>query len=113
LAGTVVRIIIGATRWQLLSVDGACVSRIWTVKDCTGHVVPNFTGNSRLDVGRRLVPTHYDPFRLHVSHSYRELFDRELKKVLSEKCWQIVRQRANRRSTKAQLFSAQSNGFVN
>jgi hypothetical protein len=85
------------------------VSHIWAVKDCTGHVVLNFTGTSRLDVGRRLVPTHYDPFRLHVSHSYRELFDRELAKVLSNRCWQIVRKR---RRSKAQPMSLQGNAFV-
>ena len=89
------------------------MSQIWTVKDGTGHEVPNFRGTSRLDVGRSLVSTHYDAFRLHVSHSYREVFDRELAKVLSDKRWQIIRKRTNTRRTRGQLLSAQNNGFAN
>jgi hypothetical protein len=83
------------------------MSQTWTVKDCAGHEVPNFTGASRLDVGRRLVSKHYDPFRLHVSHSYREVFDRELAKVLSDKCWQITRKRSNGRGARARLLREQ------
>lgn len=82
------------------------MSHIWTVKDCAGHVVPDFTGTSRLDVGRKLVPTRYDAFRLQVSHSYRETLDRELTKVLSNKCWQIVRTRTNTRQARTQVASA-------
>jgi hypothetical protein len=41
-------------------------------------------------VGRKVVPTHYDAFRLRVSHSYRELFDRTLKQILERKGWEIV-----------------------
>ena len=85
---------------------------IWTVKDSTGHVVPNFTGTSRLDVERRLVPTYYDAFRLHVSPSYREIFDRELAKVLSDKRWRIIRIRNSARRTKAPRLSAQDNGLA-
>src|SRR5262249_50410058 len=88
---------------QAGSFSGRCgsllVSHIWTVKDCAGHELRHFTGTSRFDAGRRLVPTHYDAFRLHVSQSYREMFDRELTKVLSEKRWQIIRKRTKTRCT--------------
>ena len=89
------------------------MSHIWTVKDCAGRVVPDLTGASRLDVGRRLVPTRYDTFRLHVSHSYREVFDRELARVLSDKCWQITRIRSNVRRTKALPPALRNSGFAN
>jgi hypothetical protein len=88
------------------------MSHIWTVKDCAGHAVSEFVGTSRIDVGRKLVPTHYDAFRLHVSHSYRETFDRELARVLSEKCWKIIRKRTNARRNKAQLFGAHNNAYA-
>jgi hypothetical protein len=88
------------------------VPHIWTVKDSTGHLVPNFTGTSRLDVERRLVPTYYDAFRLHVSPSYREIFDRELAKVLSDKHWRIIRIRTSVRRTKASRLGAQDNGLA-
>ena len=89
------------------------MSHIWTVKDCAGHVVPDVTGTSRLDVGRKLVSTHYDAFRLHVSHSYRETFDRELEKVLSNKCWRIVRKRTSTRRVRTHESSPQISAFVN
>ena len=85
---------------------------IWTVKDSTGHVVRNFTGTSRLDLERRLVPTYYDAFRLHVSPSYREIFDRELSKVLSDKRWRIIRIHTSACRTKTPRLSAQDNGLV-
>jgi hypothetical protein len=66
------------------------VPQIWTVKDREGHVLPCFTAASRLEVERKLVPTHYDAFRLHVSSSYRELFARELAKILASKDWRVV-----------------------
>jgi hypothetical protein len=89
------------------------VSHIWTVKDSAGRAVPNVTGTSRLDVGRKLVSTRYDAFRLHVSHSYRETFDRELSKVLSDKCWKIIRKSANTRRAKTQLSGTQDYRFAN
>ena len=89
------------------------MSYVWTVRDCAGHEVPTLTGTSRLDVGRRLLPSHYDAFRLHVSHSYREVMDRELAKVLSDKSWRIIRKRTNSRRTKAQSGSVQNYGFAN
>jgi len=85
---------------------------IWTVKNSTGHVVPNLTGTSRLDLERRLVPTYYDAFRLHVSPSYREIFDRELAKVLSDKRWRIMRIRSSARRTKPPRLSAQDNDLA-
>lgn len=62
----------------------------WTIRDSTGQMLPHFVAGSRLDVGRKVLPTHYDAFRLQVSSSYRELFDRQLKTVLQRERWQIV-----------------------
>ena len=39
----------------------------WTVKDNAGQLLPAFVCASRLEVGRKVVPAHYDAFRLHVS----------------------------------------------
>jgi hypothetical protein len=70
----------------------------WTVKDRTGQLRSDFKGNSRLEVARRIVPTHYDAFRLQVSPSYRELFDRAVSRVLAREGWQIVRTKAQGRA---------------
>jgi hypothetical protein len=72
----------------------------WTIKDGTGQLRAEFMGPSALEVGRRIVPTRYDAFRLHVSPSYREVFDRAVAKVLAEQGWQIVKlsARAQRRN---------------
>ena len=72
------------------------MSATWTVRDEDGQLLADFAGGSRLDVGRKLVPAHYDAFRLHVSSSYRELFDRALSQILERRGWQIVRIRAER-----------------
>jgi hypothetical protein len=66
----------------------------WTVRDSNGQLLADFAAGSRLDVGRKLVPGNYDAFRLHVSSSYRELFDRALGQILERKGWEIVRVRA-------------------
>ena len=66
----------------------------WTVRDSNGQLLGDFAAGSRLDVGRKVVPAHYDAFRLHVSPSYRELFDRALGQILERKGWEIVRIRA-------------------
>ena len=68
----------------------------WTVKDSNGEIVPHLICSSRVELGRRLVPTHYDPFRLQVSASYRELFDRAVSQVLQRQGWTMVRTRARR-----------------
>ena len=71
----------------------------WTVKDGNGQLHSEFAGASPMEVGRRIVPTHFDAFRLHVSSSYREVFDHAVQKVLAQKGWQIVKvsARAQRR----------------
>ena len=71
----------------------------WTVKDSEGDLLPNFIADSRREVGRKIVPARYDAFRLQVSSSYREAFDRDLEKVLEQRAWRIVpvRQRAGER----------------
>jgi hypothetical protein len=63
----------------------------WAVKDHNGQILPDFLGSSRIQVGCKVLPTHYDVFRLHVSTSYRELFDRALELALEENRWQIIR----------------------
>jgi hypothetical protein len=70
----------------------------WTVRDSNGQLLADFTCGSRLDVGRKVVPAHYDAFRLRVSQSYRELFDRALSQILARKGWEIVRIRTQRES---------------
>lgn len=67
----------------------------WTVKDSSGAVLRDIACASRLELGRRLVPGHYDPFRLQVSSSYRAMFDRALTKVLEREGWSIVRTRVH------------------
>jgi hypothetical protein len=63
----------------------------WTIKDSEGRVLSCFTAASRLEVERKVVPTRYDAFRLHVSSSYREMFARDVAKVLGQKHWRVVR----------------------
>ena len=74
----------------------------WTVRDGNGQLLADFVGASPLDVGRRIVPTRYDAFRLQVSSSYRETFDRAVTQVLQRQGWQIVRVKATARTTQAQ-----------
>jgi hypothetical protein len=69
---------------------------VWTVKDSDGQLLPQFVSTSRIDVGRKLVPDRYDAFRLHVSSSYREVFERTLHQVLEREAWQIVRVKGHR-----------------
>lgn len=73
------------------------MSAAWTVRDSTGQLLPDFVCSSPIEVGRKVVPTHYDAFRLEVSPSYRELFDRAVAQVLQRQGWQIVRMKAARR----------------
>ena len=62
----------------------------WTVKDSKGQMLPRFIAASRLEVARKVVQARYDAFRLQVSSSYREMFNRDLKAVLEREAWQIV-----------------------
>ena len=55
-----------------------------------GQLLPHFACNSRIEVGLKVVPTRFDAFRLQVSSSYREVFDRTLRKVLDQQGWSIV-----------------------
>jgi len=72
------------------------VSAAWTVKDSNGQLLADFVGNSMREVGRKLVPTRYDAFRLEVSPSYREAFDRAVEQTLRQHGWQIVRLRSRK-----------------
>jgi hypothetical protein len=67
------------------------MSTIWAVRDSNGELLESLMGASRLEVGCKIVPNRYDTFRLHVSSSYRELFDRALGQVLERERWEIVR----------------------
>ena len=78
----------------------------WTVKDSNGELLPRFIGGSPREVGRKVVRNRYDAFRLEVSPSYRDLFDRDLKSVLTREEWRIVplkRRTRKRRASDAQL----------
>ena len=57
------------------------VTVAWTVKDSKGELLPRFIAGSPR-VARKILRARYDAFRLEVSPSYRELFDRDLKNVL-------------------------------
>jgi hypothetical protein len=76
------------------------MSAAWTIRDGNGEYLPQFAATSAMEVGRRIVPTRFDAFRLHVSSSYREVFERAVAKVLAEHDWQIARMpaRAPKRS---------------
>ncbi len=71
---------------------------IWVVRNTSGEFLP-FMGTSHQEVGRKLLPTRYDAFRLQVSSSYREVFDRAVRSALDREGWEIVR--VNRRATRA------------
>ena len=71
------------------------MTAVWTVKDGSGRLLPEFSGPSPREVGRRILPVRYDAFRLHVSSSYREHFDRAVARVLEREGWQIVRIKAS------------------
>ena len=78
----------------------------WTVKDSKGELLPRFIAGSPREVGRKVVKNRYDAFRLEVSPSYRELFDRDLSSVLAHEDWRIVpikRRTGKRRRNKDQL----------
>ena len=62
----------------------------WTVKDSKGELLPRFIAGTPREVARKVVRNRYDPFRLEVSPSHRELFDRDLKSVLAREEWRIV-----------------------
>jgi hypothetical protein len=62
----------------------------WGIKDSDGELLARFIAGSPREVGRKVVSHRYDAFRLEVSRSYRELFDRDLKGVLAREQWQIV-----------------------
>ena len=62
----------------------------WSVIDRKGELLPRFIAGSPREVGRKIVRNRYDPFRLEVSPSYRELFDRDVGRVLAREDWRIV-----------------------
>jgi hypothetical protein len=66
------------------------MSACWTIEDSAGQLLPHFACKSRIEVGLKVVPTRFDAFRLQVSSSYREVFDRTLRRVLDQQGWSIV-----------------------
>jgi hypothetical protein len=72
------------------------MSAAWTVKDSDGRLLSDFVCKSPIEVGRKVVPAHYDAFRLEVSPSYRELFDRAVTQTLDQHGWRIVRVRGRK-----------------
>jgi hypothetical protein len=68
----------------------------WIVRDRTGNLLPRYASASPLEVARKVVPGNYDAFRLQVSSSYRELFERILQQVLER--WEIVRTKVRART---------------
>jgi len=74
------------------------MAAMWAVKDGSGRILSNFGSQSRLKLARKLMGERYDAFRLQVSSSYRELFDRALAKVLDRENRQIVRVRVRQRA---------------
>jgi hypothetical protein len=83
----------------------------WTVRDRNGQLLPRFSAGSPREVGRKVVRNHYDAFRLQVSPSYREFFDRDLKAVLAREDWRIVpvKHRAHRRRRSAEQLELELN----
>jgi len=69
----------------------------WTIEDSNGHLLSHFECASRIGVGLKVVPARFDAFRLQVSSSYREVFDRALRQVLEREGWSIVQVKANAR----------------
>jgi len=84
------------------------VTGCWTVRDGNGDLLPHFVAGSRQEVARKIVRNRYDMFRLQVSSSYREVFDRDVKSVLELQDWEIVplkrRARARRRNDRQLEF---------
>jgi hypothetical protein len=74
----------------ICSLLGAGAMTTWAIKDSSGQALPGFLGSSRIEVGCKVMPARYHAFRLHVSASYRELFDRALQQVLQRNGWEIV-----------------------
>lgn len=69
------------------------MAALWGVKNRVGEILQDFTAASRIEVGLKVVSTRYDAFRLQVSSSYRQLFNRALSQILDKKHWRIVRVR--------------------
>ena len=93
LRNILVPLIFYASLWNAQKKGSTQMAGVWAVKNHTGEVLEDFTAASRLEVGLKVVPTSYDAFRLRVSSSYRELFDRAVLRILDQKRWQIVRVR--------------------
>ncbi|MFZ1106224.1 MAG: hypothetical protein WAN86_25745 [Hyphomicrobiaceae bacterium] len=73
----------------------------WAIKDNNSEVLPHFLGCSRIELGCKVMPARYDVFCLHVSASYRELFERALQQVLQRNGWRIIRIKPRKPSIRA------------
>jgi len=74
------------------------VTAAWTVRNSEGELLSHLAGRSRMDVARKIVSRPFDAFRLEVSSSYREAFNRDLSRVLERQNWQVVSVRQKRKS---------------
>src|SRR4029078_6263515 len=83
----------GTSKLTLRLAGVRVMTAAWTIRDGNGQLHAEFAAGPPLEVGRRIVPAHFDAFRLHVSPSYREVFDRAVAKVLAQQGWQIVKMR--------------------
>ena len=72
------------------------MSACWTIEDKHGQLLSRFACKSCIEVGLKVVPARFDAFRLQVSSSYREIFDRVLRQVLEREGWSIVQVEAPR-----------------
>lgn len=77
---------------------------VWAIRNGSGRILPEFAGASHQEVGRKVLPTRYDAFRLQVSPSYREVFDRAVRHALDRQGWEIVR--VNRRMMQSENQTA-------
>jgi len=77
------------------------MANFWTVQNSCGELLHEFARTSPLEVARKVAPGHYDAFRLQVSSSYRELFERAVRKTLEREAWRIVRVRGRRAAKEA------------
>jgi hypothetical protein len=82
------------------------MSATWTVRENDGQLLSHLVGGSRREVGRKIVPSPVDAFRIEVSASYREMFDRTLRQILQRNGWQIVRLKAGRPREKTRSVPA-------
>src|SRR4026207_874981 len=84
----------GTSKLTLRLAGVRVMTAAWTIRDGNGQLHAEFAAVSPLEVGRRIVPAHFDAFRLHLSPPHRAPLARAVAKVLAQQGWQIVKMRA-------------------